>query len=125
MTCPYDDVNPFTNTLNDIKNNMILKYLGLNSIPNDIEPLVNEAIAFFNNMYDSPLMRVYLSIKNKVDDLATFLNNTTISEKNIKDILTTIRSYKDIIEPYKSAYKDVIEERSGKIKGGQMKAYDQ
>jgi len=126
MTCPYEDDNPFVNIIESEKKNKILKYIGLKDIPEEYINDVNTIISLLNEMYETPIVRLYNSVKNKINDISEYLNNTKITDKNIRDIKDTIKSYKDIIEPYKSALNEVISERqSSKARGNQNVAYDQ
>lgn len=126
MTCPYEDENPFANVLEEIKSERILKYLGIRKIPEDYNEDIKAVLSLFKEIYETPIVRLYNSIKNKVDDIAKYLENTKVTDKNIRDIRDTIKSYKDIVEPYKSALKEMLNERAlTKTRGNQNVAYDQ
>lgn len=125
MTNPYPDENPFAYINERLRKERILDYIGLKKIDHEYEPLVNEVVNILNEMYETPLVRLNKSIKAKIDDIADYLNNTKINDKNMKIILDTIKGYKDISEPYKTSVKNIMEERETKIRGNNMIAYDQ
>ena len=124
LTNPYPDENPFALIPHHEKETKIKRYLNI-QIKDDVLPLVKEAINFFNSIYETPIIRFHTSIKNKIDDISQYLQNTKVNDKNIRDILNTIKAYRDIIDPYKLTLKEVMEERDAKIKANINRPYDQ
>lgn len=125
LTNPYEDENPFIYFNDKIKETKIREYLGIKSIPNDVKPKIDRCITFLNEIYITPTVRLFNALKKKIDDIAEYLDNTIITDKNIKDVRDTIKAYNDIIQPYKTALQDIINERKNIDKEQINIAYDQ
>lgn len=48
---------------------------------------VIEAITKYKELQETPLQRLFQAVKNKVDDIATYLDGTSIDDENIKIVM--------------------------------------
>lgn len=126
MTCPNPDINPFFNTSEIDKEEIILNEIQAEFSTED--PPIQVALEFCAKMYETPTFRAYKGIKQMLDKLATYMETTTIShgrDGNINSLVAAAAKFQQIRDSYKGAYKDLQEEQKSQVRGGAGLAYDQ
>jgi hypothetical protein len=125
MTCPNPDMNPFFYTPDVDKENLIMQQIeGEFSTEDDT---VFTALKFCERMYETPTSRAYKGIASMLDRLARYMEVTTITagrDGNINSLISAAKNYDAIRQSFKGAYKDLQEEQSSRVRGGQGLAYD-
>jgi hypothetical protein len=125
MTCPNPDMNPFFYTPDIDKENLIMQQIeGEFSTEDDA---VFTALQFCQRMYETPTSRAYKGIASMLDRLARYMEVTTITagrDGNINSLISAAKNYEAIRQSFKGAYKDLQEEQSSRVRGGQGLAYD-
>jgi hypothetical protein len=125
MTCPNPDMNPFFYTPDIDKENLIMQQIeGEFSTEDDA---VFTALKFCERMYETPTSRAYKGIASMLDRLARYMEVTTITagrDGNINSLISAAKNYDAIRQSFKGAYKDLQEEQSSRVRGGQGLAYD-
>jgi hypothetical protein len=125
MTCPNPDMNPFFYTPDLDKENLIMQQIeGEFSTEDDA---VFTALQFCQRMYETPTSRAYKGIASMLDRLARYMEITTITagrDGNINSLISAAKNYEAIRQSFKGAYKDLQEEQSSRVRGGQGLAYD-
>ena len=105
MTCPNPDMNPFFHTPEIDKESIILK----------------EINAEFSTEDDDKGMASML------DRLAKYMETTQITagrDGNINSLVAAAKNFDQIRASFKGVYKDLQDEQSSKVRGGQGLAYD-
>lgn len=126
MTCPNPDINPFFNTSDLDKEEIILNEIDADFSTED--DAIVDALTFCKNLYETPTFRAYRGIKQMLDKLATYMETTTIThgrDGNINALVATAAKFQQIRDSYKGAYKDLQEEQASQVRGGAGLAYDQ
>ena len=126
MTCPNPDLNPFFNLLDAEKEEIILNEISAEFSSEDEG--IPAAIRFCQKLYESPTMRAYGGIKKALDNIASYMNNTTITDGrdgNINQIRAMAKDFDAIRQSYKGALRDLQDEQKSHVRGGQGLAYDQ
>ena len=125
MTCPNPDMNPFFYTPDIDKENLIMQQIeGEFSTEDDT---IFTALKFCERMYETPTSRAYKGIASMLDRLARYMEVTTITagrDGNINSLISAAKNYEAIRQSFKGAYKDLQEEQSSRVRGGQGLAYD-
>jgi hypothetical protein len=125
MTCPNPDMNPFFYTPDIDKEYLIMQQIeGEFSTEDDA---VFTALQFCQRMYETPTSRAYKGIASMLDRLARYMEVTTITagrDGNINSLISAAKNYEAIRQSFKGAYKDLQEEQSSRVRGGQGLAYD-
>lgn len=125
MTCPNPDMNPFFYTPDIDKENLIMQQIeGEFSTEDDS---IFTALKFCERMYETPTSRAYKGIASMLDRLARYMEVTTITagrDGNINSLISAAKNYDAIRQSFKGAYKDLQEEQSSRVRGGQGLAYD-
>ena len=125
MTCPNPDMNPFFYTPDIDKENLIMQQIeGEFSTEDDT---IFTALRFCERMYETPTSRAYKGIASMLDRLARYMEVTTITagrDGNINSLISAAKNYEAIRQSFKGAYKDLQEEQSSRVRGGQGLAYD-
>ena len=125
MTCPNPDLNPFFYTPDIDKESLIIQQIeGEFSTEDDT---VFTALQFCQRMYETPTSRAYKGIASMLDRLARYMEVTTITagrDGNINSLISAAKNYEAIRQSFKGAYKDLQEEQSSRVRGGQGLAYD-
>lgn len=125
MTCPNPDMNPFFYTPDIDKENLIMQQIeGEFSTEDDS---IFTALKFCERMYETPTSRAYKGIASMLDRLARYMEVTTITagrDGNINSLISAAKNYEAIRQSFKGAYKDLQEEQSSRVRGGQGLAYD-
>jgi len=126
MTCPNPDLNPFFDVIESDKEELILKQLNADFSVED--PLIINAVKFCDILYETPTLRSYMGIKQMLDRLAKYMETAPIEsgrDGNITALVNTAAKFDQIRQSFKGAYKDLMEEQSSQVRGGQNLAYDQ
>lgn len=126
MSCPNPDLNPFFHFREEDKEEIIYEEVDGDF---DLEdPLVIHAIAMAKKMYETETSRAYAGIKQALDNIATYMSKTSITDGrdgNISQIANMAKNFDAIRQSYKGTFKDLIEEQQSSVRGGQSLAYDQ
>jgi hypothetical protein len=126
MTCPNPDLNPFFYIEDIHKEDIILAEIDADFSPED--DYIPGALQFCKKLYETPTSRAYNGIKKMLDNLATYMEKTQITDGkdgNITALVNAAAKYQQIRESYKGAYKDLQEEQTSHVRGGAGLAYDQ
>lgn len=125
MCCPNPDMNPFFFTPEIEKEHIILKEIDGDFSTED--DTIFTALRFCQKMYETPTSRAYKGIASMLDRLARYMETTQITagrDGNINSLIAAAKNYEAIRQSFKGAYKDLQEEQSSKVRGGQGLAYD-
>jgi len=126
MTCPNPELNPFFDIIENDKEELILREVNAEFSTEDIA--IRDAIKFCEKLYETPTYRAYMGIKQMLDRLARYMENTPIEhgrDGNINSLVNAAAKFEQIRMSFKGAYKDLMEEQKGTARGGQQLAYDQ
>jgi len=126
MTCPNPDLNPFFHLPEYDKEDIIIEEVGLEESTEDIE--IIKALKMCTKLYETPTHRAYLGIKKALDNMATYMANTPITDGrdgNISQIRAVAKDFESIRQSFKGAYRDLQDEQKSSVRGGQGLAYDQ
>lgn len=126
MSSLDDGDNPFANTPEVDKEELILKEVGGNFTTE--EELVYKGLELTKKLYETSTYYAYLSIKMALEKLGRYLRTMTITDGrdgNIGDILRTAEKYDSICRSFDARYKAFKEENSTISRGNQATAYDQ
>ena len=126
MTCPNPDMNPFFHLPENDKEEIIIEEVGLEESTED--DYIVKALVKCQKMYETPTHRAYLGIKKALDNMATYMANTPITDGrdgNISQIRAVPKDFDAIRQSFKGAYKDLQDEQQTSVRGGQGLAYDQ
>ena len=125
MTCPDPDSNPFFHTPEIDKEDIILREIQAELSVEDDD--IFTALKFCQKMYETPTSRAYKGISSMLDRLARYMENTQITDGrdgNISQIRAVAKDFEAIRSSFKGAYKDLQDEQSSRVRGGQGLAYD-
>ena len=125
MTCPNPDLNPFFYTPEVDKESLILEQIDADFSTEDEDVFI--ALEFCKRMYETPTSRAYKGIASMLDRLGRYMENTPITDGrdgNINSIVAAAKNFDQIRASFKGVYKDLQEEQSSKVRGGQGLAYD-
>jgi hypothetical protein len=126
MTCPNPDLNPFFDTIEHEKEDLILSQLAITfSLEDDA---VIDAKRLCETLYQTPTFRAYMGIKAMLDKLASYMGTNEITDGrdgNINSIVNAAAKFENIRLSFRGAYKDLMEEQQGSVRGGQNLGYDQ
>lgn len=126
MTCPNPELNPYFNMEDIHKEEYIIKDIDADFSSEDDD--INYALQRCNKMYETSTSRAYYGIKNMMDRLARYMNDSTIKDGrdgNGAFILNAAKNFDSIRASYKGVYKDLMDEQKSNIRGGADLAYDQ
>ena len=126
MTCPDPESNPFFNLPSHEKEDIIIAEVKLEESTEDSK--IRYALDMCFKLYETPTFRAYMGIKKALDNMATYMANTTITDGrdgNISQIRAVAKDFDAIRQSFKGAYKDLKDEQSTSVRGGQGLAYDQ
>jgi hypothetical protein len=126
MSCPDPESNPFFNLPEHEKEDIIIEEIGLEESTEDSK--ISYALDMCSKMYETPTMRAYMGIKKALDNMATYMANTQITDGrdgNISQIRAVAKDFDAIRQSFKGAFKDLKDEQSTSVRGGQGLAYDQ
>jgi hypothetical protein len=125
MCCPNPDMNPFFFVPEQDKEYIILKEIEAEFSTED--DTIFAALRFCEKMYETPTSRAYKGIASMLDRLARYMEITPIThgrDGNMNSLIAAAKNYESIRQSFKGAYKDLQEEQSSKVRGGQGLAYD-
>ena len=126
MTCPNPDMNPYFDTQEHEKEELILSQLNVNFSTED--DVIVEALKLCSKLYETPTFRAYMGIKSMLDRLGRYMETTPIEhgrDGNINSMVNAAAKFEQIRISFKGAYKDLMEEQKSQVRGGQQVAYDQ
>jgi hypothetical protein len=126
MTCPNPDINPFFDMREHEKEELVLAQLEAEFSTEDESIII--ALEFCRKLYETPTYRAYMGIKSMLDRLATYMEHTPLQhgrDGNITSVVNAAAKFEQIRGSFKGAYKDLMEEQKGTVRGGQNLAYDQ
>jgi hypothetical protein len=125
MTCPNPDMNPFFHTPEVEKESLIIREIEGEFSTED--ETIFTALRFCERMYETPTSRAYKGMASMLDRLAKYMETTTITagrDGNINSLVAAAKNFDQIRASFKGVYKDLQEEQSSKVRGGQGLAYD-
>lgn len=125
MCCPNPDMNPFFFTPEQDKEFLILKEIESDFSTED--DTIFTALKFCEKMYETPTSRAYKGIATMLDRLGRYMETSPIThgrDGNFNSLISAAKNYEAIRQSFKGAYKDLQEEQSSKVRGGQGLAYD-
>jgi hypothetical protein len=125
MTCPNPDMNPFFHTPEVEKESIIMREIEAEFSTED--PTVFAALRFCERMYETPTSRAYKGMASMLDRLARYMETTQITagrDGNINSLVAAAKNFDQIRASFKGVYKDLQDEQSSKVRGGQGLAYD-
>ena len=126
MTCPNPDVNPYFHMSELDKEEYILQDTQADFSTED--ELIQIALKKCAKLYETPTSRAYDGIKRALDNMATYMANTQITDGrdgNINQIRAVAKDFDGIRQSFKGAYKDLKEEQQSRTRGNAGLAYDQ
>lgn len=127
MSCYNEDLNPFVNTPESEKEDIVVKNVGGTFDPDD--KLIQEALKLCQKLYETTTYNLYISLKTAIENLAYYARTTQINgdgrDSNLGNMIKTLEKFNDIRQSFNSTYKDFKEEQNMKTRGGQNTAYDQ
>ena len=126
MTCPNPDMNPFFNVAENDKEEFICQELDVNFSIEDDD--IVQALMTCIKLYETPTSRAYRGIKQMLDKLAYYMETTQIThgrDGNINSLVAAAAKFDQIRASFKGAYKDLQDEQTSHVRGGQGLAYDQ
>jgi hypothetical protein len=126
MSCPNPDMNPFFDTLESEKEELILSQINPDFSTEDDSIL--HALQMCKKMYETPTYRAYIGMKHMLDRLAKYMETTPIEhgrDGNINSLVNAAAKFEAIRMSFKGAYKDLMEEQKSMVRGGQQLGYDQ
>jgi hypothetical protein len=126
MTCPNPDINPFFDVRQHEKEELIMTQLDAEFSTEDDDIII--ALDLCKKLYETPTYRAYMGIKSMLDRLAAYMEHTSIQhgrDGNITAVVNAAAKFEQIRGSFKGAYKDLMEEQKGTVRGGQNLAYDQ
>ena len=126
MSCPNPDLNPFFDTPENEKEELILSQLKVDFSTED--DCIIEALELCKKLYETPTYRAYMGLKHMLDRLAKYMETTAIEhgrDGNINSLVNAAAKFEQIRMSFKGAYKDLMEEQKSQVRGGQQMAYDQ
>jgi hypothetical protein len=125
MTCPNPDLNPFFFTPDLDKEHLVLEQIEAEFSTEDES--IYTALEFCKRMYETPTFRAYKGISTMLDRLARYMENTQITDGkdgNISQMRAVAKDFEAIRSSFKGVYKDLQDEQSSRVRGGQGLAYD-
>lgn len=126
MSCPNPDLNPFFDTPENEKEELILSQINADFSTED--DAIIAALELCKKLYETPTYRAFMGIKHMLDGLAKYMETTTIEhgrDGNINSLVNAAAKFEQIRLSFKGAYKDLMEEQKSQVRGGQHLAYDQ
>ena len=125
MSCPNPDMNPYFDTPEQDKEELILKDLDADFSAED--EMIIYALNRCKQLYETPTYRAYIGMKSMLDRLATYMEKTPIEhgrDGNITAIVNAASKFEQIRQSFKGTLRDLEEEQSSQVRGGQNLSYD-
>jgi hypothetical protein len=126
MRYPSPDDNPYFHFRASEKEEQIMLDIGANFLTED--DTIQIALRNLKKMYETPTSRAYDGIAGMMDKLAKFMKTeeiTTGRDGNMSAIVAAAKSYDQIRQSFKGAYKDLQEETQSRVRGDKNIGYDQ
>lgn len=124
MSC-WDGRNAYINRPEEEREQAIIEAMEIDFSLDD--PIIIIALEKCRQLYETPGVRAFKTIKNKIDDICSFLDdNKTISGKNgnAQDVKMFMKELPGFIEDYDKLDFRLKEEQS-RVRGMKQLAYDQ
>ncbi len=125
MSCPNPDLNPYFDTPEQDKEELILKDIDADFSAED--EMIVYALKRCRQLYETPTYRAYIGMKSMLDRLATYMEKTPIEhgrDGNITAIVNAASKFEAIRQSFKGTLRDLEEEQSSQVRGGQSLSYD-
>lgn len=125
MSCPNPDLNPYFDTPEQDKEELILKDLDADFSTED--GMIIYALERCKQLYETPTYRAYIGMKSMLDRLAMYMEKTPIEhgrDGNITAIVNAAAKFEQIRQSFKGTLRDLEEEQSSQVRGGQSLSYD-
>ena len=126
MTCPNPDMNPFFYTPETDKESLIIEQIKAEFSIEDDD--IFKALQFCQKIYETPTSRAYNGISKALDNIASYMANTPITDGrdgNINQIRAVAKDFEAIRSSFKGAFKDLQDEQQSNVRGGIGLGYDQ
>lgn len=126
MTCPNPDLNPFFDVPEHDKEELIRREVGGDFDTEDDN--IQYALNLCKKLYETPTYRAYQGIKIALDNMATFMATekpTSGRDGSATALLRIAERFDAVRQSFKGVYKDLQDEQSSSVRGGQNLAYDQ
>lgn len=124
MSC-WDSRNLYINRTDDEREQAIIEDLHIDfSLDNTV---IIVALEKCRKVYETPAVRAYKSIKNKIDDICQFLDDNRVTSGkngNAQDVKMFMKELPTFVEDYDKLGLRLKEEQS-KVRGNKQIAYDQ
>jgi hypothetical protein len=117
--------NPYMNIPEEHKSNLIVQDLGLDISLDD--PLFITAIEKCQELYKTPINRMYHSLSNALNKISNYFDQAEITDGkdgNLTQIINAAKNYGSIRDSFKKIKADFDEETKLVNWGGKDKAYD-
>jgi hypothetical protein len=127
MSCPDPEINPFFNLPEHEKEDVIMQELKVEEWTSEDEKIII-ALDFCKKLYETPTLRAYKGIKQMLDRLAEYMENTEIThgrDGNLTSLTNTAAKFDQIRSSFKGAMEDLAKEQKSQVRGSQRLAYDQ
>jgi hypothetical protein len=125
ITCPNPDLNPFFNTPENDKEELILDEIKID-ISLDSDTIV-DAIKLCEKLYETPTVRAYKGIKIALDNMARFMATEQVTsgrDGSAGTILRIAEKFDQVRQSYKGVYKDMKDEQEQQVRGNKNLSYD-
>ena len=126
LSCPSPDLNPFFDVPEVDKEELIRREVGGNFDSDD--DVIQNALEVTKKLYETPTVRAYMGIKTMLDRLARYMETTEIEhgrDGNITALINAASKFEAIRQSFKGTLRDLQEEQSTTVRGGQSLSYDQ
>lgn len=126
MTCPNADLNPYFNTPEEDREELIM-----HDIEGDFsleDPDIIHARTRCAQLFETPTVRAYNGMSKMMDRLAKYMAETPIShgrDGNINSLVAAAKNFDQIRSSFKGVYQDLQAEQKSHTRGGANLAYDQ
>lgn len=120
MCCLNDEENPFANTPEADKEELILKEVS-GDFSTDEEMIYN-GLQLCKKLYSTPTAEAYLDIKIALEKLGKYMRLSPITDGrdgNVMAILRVAEKYDEVCKSFESRYRAFKEENSRQARGGQ------
>lgn len=125
MSCPNPDLNPYFDTPEQDKEELILRDIDAEFSAE--EDMIQYALTRCKQLYETPTYRAYIGMKSMLDRLAKYMESTPIEhgrDGNITAIVNAAAKFEQIRQSFKGTLRDLEEEQSSQVRGGQNLSYD-
>jgi hypothetical protein len=126
MSCYDSSENPYFNIEEIDKENLIMKQIKGTFLTDNED--IREGLKFVQKLYETPMVRAYLSMKVFIDKWSHLVYNANLStgkEGNAQELFSMISKFDSIKVPYQGVLKDLLAEQKGNARGNAHVPYDQ